>query len=369
MTKPVKYHLDKFPPANIDWVRLIPLISAANKQLGLYDGLIKVIPNERVLLSPLMVREAVLSSKIEGINISLGEVLEIGAGGNSVPQSKLDDAQEVLNYRLALSFAANTMSERPFSLHLLREAHELLMSGARGQNKKPGAFRKEQNWIGKPNCSIDDANFIPIPPEQLDGGMGRWFKYFQSVEELDQLVQLAVIHVEFEALHPFMDGNGRIGRMIIPLFLYAKDILSGPNFYMSGYFEARREQYIEAMRAVSRDGEWTVWCEFFLEGIINQASQNQGKAQAILDLYLQMRESVREVTHSQYAGLAVDFIFSQPVFSTSEFAKASKIPEKTASRILLRLREKDVGILDTVREGKGRTPAILAFVRLLKIVG
>lgn len=358
MTNPVKYHLDKFPPANIDWVRLIPLISAANKKLGLYDGLIKVIPNESVLLSPLMGREAVLSSKIEGTNISLSEVLEIEAGGNSVPQSKLDDAQEVLNYRLALRFAADTMSERPFSLHLLREAHELLMAGVRGQDKSPGAFRKEQNWIGKPNCSIDDANFIPIPPEQLAEGMDRWFKYFESAEELDQLVQLAVIHVEFEALHPFMDGNGRIGRMIIPLFLYAKGVLSGPNFYMSGYFEAHREQYIEAMRAVSHDGAWTAWCEFFLRGIIDQASQNQDKAQAILDLYLQMRESVRELTHSQYTGPAVDFIFSQPVFSTSEFVKASKIPEMTASRILRRLREEDVGILEAIREGKGRSPAL-----------
>jgi len=368
MAKPVEYHLGKFPPTNIDWLRLIPLIAEANKQLGLYDGLIKVIPNANILLSPLLGREAVLSSKIEGTNISLSEVLEIAAGGNSASQSKLDDAQEVLNYRSALSFAAHAMDERPFSLHLLREAHELLMTGVRGQDKEPGAFRKEQNWIGKPNSSIDDASFVPIPTEQLAGGMEHWFEYLQSTEEPDMLVQLAVIHVEFEALHPFLDGNGRIGRMIIPLFLYAKNVLSGPNFYMSGYFEARREDYIEAMRAVSRDGAWTAWCEFFLKGIIDQASENQGKAQAILDLHQRMREFVPEVTHSQYAGLAVDFIFAQPVFSTPEFVKATKIPEKTAARILGRLKDKDVGVLDTVREGKGRSPAIFAFGGLLEIV-
>jgi len=364
---PVKYHLGKFPPTNIDWEQLAPLLGQANISLGRYDELLEGIPDANVLLSPLMLQEAVLSSKIEGTNISLSEVLEIEAGGDGATQSKRDDAEEVLNYREALNFASHALDERSFSLHLLREAHELLMRGVRGRDKKPGAFRDVQNWIGYQGGAIEEASFIPIPPEQLSGGMERWLEYFLSTDGPDLLVQLAVIHLEFEALHPFMDGNGRLGRMVIPLFLYHRKILRSPDFYMSGYLEARRDQYIEAMRAVSRDGAWTQWCAFFLQGIIEQASQNQRKAEAILELHRRMRRAVAEATRSQYADLAVDFIFARPVFSSPDFAKNSGIPELTASRILRALKSKEVNILDTIRPSSGSSPSILAFPEPLYI--
>ncbi len=367
MATPVKYHLGKFPPTNIDWKQLVPLLGQANISLGRYDELLKGIPDADVLLSPLMLQEAVLSSKIEGIYISLSEVLEIEAGGDGVTQSKRDDAEEVLNYREALNFASHALDERSFSLHLLREAHELLMRGVRGHDKKPGAFRDVQNWIGYQGGANEEASFIPIPPEQLSGGMERWLEYFLSTDGPDLLVQLAVIHLEFEALHPFMDGNGRLGRMVIPLFLYHRKILRSPDFYMSGYLEARRDQYIEAMRAVSRDGAWTQWCAFFLQGIIEQASQNQRKAEAILELHRRMRRAVAEATRSQYADLAVDFIFARPVFSSPDFAKKSGIPELTASRILRVLKSGKVNILDTIRPSSGSRPSILAFPELLYI--
>jgi Fic family protein len=367
MTPPVHYHLGRFPPDNIDWARLVPLIGAANAALARYDGLLAAIPNAAVLLSPLTTQEAVLSSKIEGTNVTIGEVLEIEAmgDGEGVSQPKRDDAEEIRNYRAALSFAAKALEDRALSPHLLRETHSLLMNGVRGRDKNPGTFRHEQNWIGPKGCTIEKASFVPIRQEHLLAGVETWASYVQSRDELDPLVQLAVIHVEFESLHPFMDGNGRLGRMIIPLFLFERGVLSGPNFYMSGYLEERRDLYIEGMRSVSRDGGWTDWCIFFLKGLINQASENQSKAQSILDLHKQMHRDVAELTHSQHSVRAVEFLFSRPIFASTHFVEGSGIPRPTALRILRVLR--DAGVLGTIRQGTARTAAIFVFPQLLEI--
>ncbi len=367
MSSPVRYRLGGFPPDKIDWPRLVPLIGSANAALARYDGLVAAIPNASVLLSPLTTQEAVLSSKIEGTNVTMGEVLEIEAGGDGggVFQPKRDDAEEISNYRAALQATAKAVEDRPLTPHLLRASHALLMDGVRGRDKDPGAFRTEQNWIGPAGCPIDQANFVPIPQEHLTSGLDAWAAYVGSQSELDPLVQLAVIHAEFEALHPFKDGNGRLGRMIIPLFLFERKILSGPNFYMSGYLEARRDQYVAALRAVSRDAAWTDWCIFFLQGIVEQASENQSKARAILDLYQRMLREITKLTHSQHAGSAVDFLFGRPVFSSSHFTEGSQIPKPTALRFLSVLRES--GILRTLRDSAGRRGAIYAFPALLNI--
>lgn len=366
MSEPVCYHLGGFPPANIDWTRLVPLIGRANAALARYDGLLAAIPNASVLLSPLTTQEAVLSSRIEGTNVTMGEVLEIEAGSDDdVSQPKRDDAEEIRNYRIALNFGAREIRDRPLSHHILRQAHALLMDGVRGRDKNPGAFRTEQNWIGPRGVTIGQASFIPIQQEHLTSGLDAWATYAADRTVPDPLVQLAILHVEFEALHPFKDGNGRLGRMIVPLFLVERGLLSRPNFYMSGYLEARREQYVTSMRAVSRDAAWTDWSEFFLEGLIDQASENQSKAQAILDLHQRMLGDVAEHTHSQHAGRAVDFLFSRPVFASTHFIKGSAIPRPTALRFLGVLRA--AGILRVIREGAGRRPTIFAFPALLNI--
>ncbi|MBC6427902.1 MAG: Fic family protein [Cellvibrionales bacterium] len=352
---------------SLDWGRIVPLIGPAAGALAGYDSLIAQMQNPNVLLAPLLTQESVLSSKIEGTNVTMGEALEIEAGGGGdVEQSKRDDAEEVLNYRAALRFASAALRERPFSLHLLREAHAILLDGVRGRDKGPGAFRDEQNWIGPRGCAIEQASFVPIPQEHLLSGLEVWAAYFADNSPLDPLVQLAVIHFEFEAIHPFKDGNGRLGRMLIPLFLMERGILSSPSFYMSGYLEARREEYVDKMLAVSRDGAWTDWCVFFLEGIIQQARQNQRKAQAILNLYRDMMQHrMADLIHSQYSGLAVDFLFSHPVFSSRDFVKNSGVPQMTAQRIIRLLRDAD--ILRIVRESAGSRPAVYAFPDILNI--
>ena len=365
--QPVRYHLGKFPPKELDLARLISLIGPACGALGRYDGMLSAIPNKHVLLSPLTTQEAVLSSKIEGTRVTMGEVLEIEAGGDSenLTQPKRDDAEEVLNYRKAMMACTNELEHRPLSQHMLRTAHEILMQGVRGKDKSPGSYRTDQNWIGASGCTIEEAAFIPIAPELLQSGMDDWERYLGSADEVDALIQLAIIHVEFEALHPFKDGNGRLGRMLIPLFLYQRRLLSSPDFYMSGYLEENRDEYQERLRAVSRDGAWTPWCEFFLRGITEQASANDRKARSILALYERLRTQVAELSRSQFAIKAVDFIFNMPTFITTAFTTHSGIPKPTAIRILSLLR--DEGVLRTIREGSGRRAALHCFPELLNI--
>lgn len=309
-----------------------------------------------------------LSSKIEGTHVTIGEVLEIEAGRESdtITQPKRDDAEEVLNYRKAMQSCIAEMENRPLSQHILRAAHSLLMQGVRGRDKSPGSYRKDQNWIGpRMDCPIEEASFVPVSPEHLQHGMDEWERYLGSTNEPDALVQLAILHVEFEALHPFKDGNGRLGRMLIPLFLFQRKLLTTPDFYMSGYLEVNREEYQERLRAVSRDGDWTGWIIFFLQGICRQSSENERKARAIISLYDRVKTQIVEITHSQHSIRAVDFIFQSPIFSAPLFSNHSTIPKPTANRILTLLRDKE--LLFTIQEGRGRRPGIYAFRELLNI--
>lgn len=367
MTQPVNYHLGKFPPPELDWKSLIPHIGNANACLARYDGLLSAIPNASVLLSPLTTQEAVLSSKIEGTHVTMGEVLELEAGGEpeGITQPKRDDVEEIMNYRRAMRACVAELQQRPLSQQLLRQAHQLLMQGVRGKNKSPGKYRTKQNWIGPKGCTIEEAGFIPVPPEHLAAGMDAWEKFITKSTEPDLLVQLAIAHVEFEALHPFEDGNGRLGRMVIPLFLFQKKLLGSPDFYMSGYLEAHRESYQERLRAVSREDAWTEWCAFFLQGIAEQAIENEQKARAILALYDRMKIRVADLTHSQHAIRTVDFLFQNPIFASPHFTNNSNIPRPTAARILGLLRDEQ--LLHPLRKGKGGRRGIFAFRELLNI--
>ncbi|MCL2648259.1 MAG: Fic family protein [Phycisphaerales bacterium] len=367
MAKPVPYHLGRFPPKTLDLTRLAPLIGPANASLGRYDGLLSAIPNTHILLAPLTTQEAVLSSKIEGTQVTMGEVLEIEAGADSVAftQPKRDDAEEVLNYRKAMQACSKEMEHRPFSQQMLRAAHGLLMQGVRGRDETPGAFRIVQNWIGPAGCAIEEASFVPVAPEHLQHGMDEWERYLGSTAGPDVLVQLAILHVEFEALHPFRGGNGRLGRMLIPLYLFQRKLLSSPNFYMSGYLEANREEYVERLLAVSRDDDWTGWCAFFLRGIQKQAAENERKARAILELYERTKDRVVDLVHSEHAIRVIDAIFRIPIFTTNAFISHSKIPQPTVYRILKLLRGNK--LLTTLQEGKGKQAGIYVFRELLNL--
>lgn len=362
----VAYHQGRFPPDVLDWPQLLPLIGPANAAVARYEGVLHGIPNPNVLLSPLTSQEAVLSSRIEGTQATLGEVLEFEAEGAPDDEStpKKADIREVLNYRAALAEAARLLNDLPLSQRLIRLTHERLMQGVRGRNKAPGEYRRIPNWIGPEGCTIEQARFIPCSADALPAAMDAWERYIHESAP-DALIQLAVLHAEFEAIHPFLDGNGRLGRLIIPLFLKSKGLLSAPNFYLSEYLESHRDEYYDRLLAVSRNGDWTGWCGFFLRAIIDQAGTNQAKAQAIHALYTARKDWMVEATRSQYGVRALDWFFSRPIFVASDFVTQADIPEPTAKRILRLVR--DNGLLREIRPSSGRRPAVLAFPELLNI--
>ena len=363
---PVLYHQGAFPPRELDLAALFPLVGPANAAVARYEGVLAGVPNPNILLSPLTAREAVLSSKIEGTQVTLGEVLEFEAQGDLLDEStpKKADAREVLNYRAALNEGTRLMEALPLSQRLIRETHRVLMDGVRGRNKSPGEYRRIPNWIGPEGCTIEQARFVPCGADDLENAMAAWEAYIHA-DAPDRLVQLAIVHAEFEALHPFLDGNGRLGRLIIPLFLFSHGLLSRPNFYLSEYLEANRDEYYDRLLAVSRDGDWTGWVVFFLRGMIAQADVNTRKAQAILRLHEEKRDWVVEATHSQYAVRALDWIFQRPIFQTPDFIASAQIPAPTARTIIRALREN--GMLRELLPAGGRTPAVYAFSELLNI--
>ncbi len=366
MPTPIQYHYGKFPPNNIDWEKLVPLLGPAASALARYDGLLTAIPNAAVLLSPLTTKEAVLSSRIEGTQATMGEVLEYEAepGDKSVSPEKAADINEILNYRTAMREAEQQLEDLPLCGRVIKAAHQTLLSGVRGHGKSPGDYRKGANWIGPPGCTIEEAKYVPISFDKLPDAMSNWEKFVHS-KQPDKLVQLGIIHAEFEALHPFLDGNGRLGRMCIPLFMFYQKMIQSPMFYVSEFFEKNRDEYYERLLAISRSNDWTGWSIFFLKAIVEQAESNQTKAEAILKLYDEMKTRVAELTHSQYAIHAVDFIFHRSVFSTPDFVADPRIPDSTARNIIRTLR--DNSILKDIRPSSGRRPAIVAFTDLINI--
>ena len=360
----VRYRDGRFPPERLDWQALIPLIGPAAAAVARYDGMLAAVPNPEILLAPLATREAVLSSRIEGTQATMGEVLEYEAGRDAPSPERRADIHEVLDYRAAMRQAEDMLLDLPLSQRVVREAHRTLLSGVRGEGKAPGAYRRAPNGIGPPGCAIEEARFVPIDAHRLDDAMSAWERYLHR-DAPDRLVQLAVLHAEFEALHPFLDGNGRLGRMLVPLFLWQHDLIARPAFYISAHFEARRDAYYDGLLAVSRDDDWTGWCRFFLEAVRSQAEDNLARTRAVLELYEDMKLRVPRLTRSRYAIRALDWVFQRPVFSGAGFAAEAGISPSTARRFLGQLSEG--GVLAPVMGGQGRRAAIFAFPALLEI--
>ena len=363
---PVHYHLGQFPPdQRLHWSRLIPLLGPTAAAVARYDGMLAAVPNPDVLLAPLTTQEAVLSSRIEGTQATMGEVLEFEAGGR-VPDSaeRRKDIHEVLNYRSAMREARRLLDDLPLSQRVVRAAHAVLLDGVRGEGMAPGEYRRIPNWIGPPGCTIDNARFVPIASDRLPDAMSAWERYIHE-DTADRLVQLAILHAEFEALHPFLDGNGRLGRMLVPLFLWQHAVIRAPMFYVSAHFEARRDAYYDGLLGVSRDDDWTGWVEFFLTALREQAEDNLLKTKGILDLYENMKTQVAEMTRSQYAIRALDWLFERPIFSSSHFRDAAGVPGPSARRILADLRNGD--ILRVIAPSSGRRAAVLVFPALLNV--
>lgn len=352
------------PLKEIAWSNLVSLIGEANAAIARYDGYLQGIPNPKVFLSPLTTQEAVLSSKIEGTQATLEEVLEFEADP-SEPTDRYEDIQEIVNYRKALIFAEEDLQRLPLCLNMIKSIHQILLEGVRGRNKGRGEFRKIQNWIGKQNTPIEDATYIPPAPDRLLDDLSNWEKYCHY-DEKDRLVQMAIIHAQFEIIHPFLDGNGRIGRILIPIFLFDKKVLSTPTFYISSYLEATRDEYYDRLLAISNNGDWEGWITYFLKAIVEQAKRNSQKAKDIMTLYDKMKEEITRLTHSSFSIQTLDCLFQRPIFNSSVFTISSQIPKASAARILKCLESGN--IIRPIKPAKGRKPTVYIFPKLLKIV-
>lgn len=366
----VQYHYNGFPPRSIDYQTIMTAMLGATEAIARFDQMLKNMHNSEILLAPLRNQEAVISSRMEGTISTLDEIMQYEAdygdgtdGQAHAPQVRSDIIETIL-YQRTLKNVQQAMNDGyPLSKSLLKMMHQQLLSYGRGATKSPGEFKREQNYLA--DRLQKTVLFVPISPEKLDEGLDKLFDYINE-DSSPILLKTAVSHLEFEALHPFQDGNGRIGRMLITLMLWSSQMISAPHFYISGYFEEHKNDYIDLMREVSETGSWDNWCVFFLNAVQNQATQNLEIAEQIRQLYEEMKGEFTELLASKWSLNALEYIFTNPVFRNSSFAKKSGIPTSTASKFSKTLQEH--GILAIREEGVGRTSTLYSFEPLMSLV-
>ena len=321
-------------PPKLDWTpRLIRVLSDADRMIGKLAGEGGRLPNPHILMRPFLQREAVLSSKIEGTQATLGELLAAEAGA-SVDRSP-DDLREVGNYVVALEHGILRLKELPLCVRIIRELHEKLMTGVHGQQATPGRFRKIQNWIGKPGSTLATASFVPPPPDEVETCLAAWEKFLHE-SELPPLVTIALAHYQFEAIHPFLDGNGRVGRLLISLFLIEQQILPTPLLYLSAFFEAARRDYYDGLRGVSERGAWNEWLEYFLQGVARMSEDALSRAARINSKLIEWQKKV--AGDSTNAPLrVVELLAANPFITANGAAEKLGVAFTTAQRAIERL--------------------------------
>jgi len=321
---------DPLPP-KLDWDNsLVSLVSKADLALGTLSGLGDTLPNPHLLIYPFIRREAVLSSRIEGTQSSLSDLLLFEA----TRVEKQRDVREVQNYVQAMEYGLKRLEELPLSLRLIRELHGILLEGVRGGQATPDEFRQSQNWIGAPGSALSDATYVPPPVPEMMESLDQLEKFLYSDAELPRLVELSLIHYQFEAIHPFLDGNGRIGRLLITLFLCQRGILNKPLLYVSAFFEQHRQEYYQRLLAVSQRGKWREWIAFFLEAVIEQSGDTVQRARQLLDLHRDYYQTSLEKHLPPTAGQLVELIFMKPVLNAKAVQESLKISFPAAQKAI-----------------------------------
>lgn len=333
-------------PPPLTWTpELVRALSDADRAVGRLAGEGARLPNPHLLIRPFIRREAVLSSRIEGTQATLGEILAVEAGA-SVERSPAD-LREVANYVFALEYGVERLRTLPLSLRLLREIHARLMDGVRGGQASPGEFRRIQNWIGPAGCTAANATYIPPPPGEMTEALDNLERFLHDTS-LPPLVQAALLHYQFEAIHPFLDGNGRVGRLLILLFLLERRILPEPLLYLSAFFEATRLEYYDRLRGVTERAEWESWIVYFLNGVARQSEDALSRAERINDLLDRWR---RAMTGSSATPLTViDLLGANPYWTLPGIAQRLGVAYTTAQRAVQRLEE--AGILTPLTDAK-----------------
>jgi len=316
-------------PPDLEFTNVtLALLSQADQKLGELAGVGKMLPNPHMLIGPFLRHEAVLSSRIEGTLVTEEELLLFEVSPSS--EAKTPDVREVANYVRALEYGLERMKELPVSLRLIRELHERLLEGVRGADRRPGSFRTIQNYIAKPAQPIQDARFVPPPPTELGPALDQFEKFLNPNSGLPLLIELALTHYQFETIHPFVDGNGRIGRLLLSLLLCERGPLAKPLLYLSAYFEKNREQYVDLLLGVSRSGAWQEWIQFFLRGVAFQSQDAILRSQKLLELWLQYRGRMQTARASALGLNLIDALFSTPALTVPMAAARLKITYASA---------------------------------------
>ncbi|MDZ7692269.1 MAG: Fic family protein [Balneolaceae bacterium] len=330
-------------PINRQWqfdnMEILNLLSQADRQLGRLDMYSEYIPNIDLFISMYVAKEATQSSKIEGTQTKMEEAL---LDKERVAPEKRDDWEEVQNYIAAMEVAINELEELPFSSRLIKNTHEVLMQGVRGEQKQPGQFRTSQNWIG--GATINDALFIPPVPESIADLMSD-LEYFVHNEEihLPDLIKIAMVHYQFETIHPFLDGNGRVGRLMITLYLVSQDILKQPILYLSDFFERHRTQYYDNLMRVREKDDMVHWIKFFLSGVIETAKSGIETFDGIMQLQQKVDQDVQEMgKRVGKAQRVVRQLYERPVITAEGVSKAAGVSMPTAYKLIDSLEDLDI---------------------------
>jgi Fic family protein len=303
------------PPVRMD-AELIKRLSDADRALGRLDGVATVLPNPDLFVAMYVRQEAVLSSQIEGTQSTLQDVLayEAGAGQPTRP----GDVEEVVNYVAAMNHGLRRLAELPVSLRLLKEIHERLLHGVRGSEWSPGDFRRSQNWIGPPGCTLAQADFVPPPPHEMNRALDNLERFIHDRESHPVLIQCGLVHAQLETIHPFLDGNGRVGRLLITFLLCEREILRRPLLYVSYYLKARKAEYYDRLTAVRNDGDWEGWLKFFLRGVYEVSLSATETARQVIELREEHRQRIaKEISSPGHALTLLDQMFQTPTFSVN----------------------------------------------------
>ncbi len=312
---------------------LVSLLDRASRAIATLDGVGETIQNPHLLIQPLIRREAVLSSRIEGTVASLSDVFSYEAGNERVS----GDVREVINYVAALEHGVRTLKRLPISFRSVNEIHGQLLAGVRGENRRTGEFRREQVWIASPGSSIREARFIPPPPDRLRDLFQDWEQFVNGPLEMPPLVRCALMHYQIEAIHPYEDGNGRIGRLLITLFLIASGVLSSPLLYLSAYFERDRQSYYDELMAVSAGCDWERWLRYFLTGVLRESHDMLARIRLIRDLQDRYRELLEERRAAISALRLVERLFASPIITVRGAATVLGMSIAGARGVLNRL--------------------------------
>jgi len=321
------------PPIKVD-SEMQKLLSQADRKLGRLDGITQVLPNPELFVAMYVKKEAVLSAQIEGTQASLIDLLNRQAEADHEEYSP-DGVKEVINYVNAMFWGLEKLNELPLSLRLIRNIHEVLLENVRGANKNPGEFRKSQNWIGPMGCTLETATFVPPTAEDMLDAMSDLELFLHEEDDIPSLIKIALVHAQFESIHPFLDGNGRMGRLLITFWLCQQEILSKPLLYLSYYFKQNRREYYEKLMAVRKDGDWEGWVKFFLSGVSEVADEATEAAKEII--FLQRKYSSmltdRDRANGNYQTL-LSLLFEYPVVSRKTIIEELKISSPTAGSLL-----------------------------------